>query len=125
MLCKFTNPILRGGEVYVSTTAGVFKCIDVKTGDLRWQHRSFPNSSLVLAGDRFLCLGDRGDLLAAKMTAEGYEELGRTKVLTGRCWTPPVLANGTLYVRNAAGHLRALELTSPGSGESTKSSTGD
>lgn len=123
--CKFTNPILRGGHLYTTTTAGVFKCIDTQTGDLRWQHRGFSNASLLLAGDRFLCLGERGDLLAAEMTSDGYKEIARTQVLAGRCWTPPVLANGLLYVRNAAGQLRALDLTSPGSSQQQKVGAGD
>ncbi len=117
VLCKFTNPILRGGSIYATTTAGVFKCIDATSGELRWQHRSLPNASLLLAGDRFLCLGDRGNLIAAEMNAQGYREIARTQVLDGRCWTPPVLANGILYVRNAAGKLRALDVTSPGSSQ--------
>ena len=29
--------------------------------------------------------------------------MARAKVLSGLCWTPPALANGLLYVRNAKG----------------------
>jgi hypothetical protein len=31
-------------------------------------------------------------------------------VLGGRCWTPPALANGRLYIRNAKGDLLCLDL---------------
>ena len=123
--CKFTNPILSGGHLYATTTVGVFKCIDTQTGKMRWQQRGLSNGSLLLAGDRFLCLGERGDLLAAEMTPGGYKEIARTQVLDGRCWTPPVLANGVLYVRNAAGRIRALDLTSPGLSQQAKVGAGD
>ena len=36
--------------------------------------------------------------------------MARAKVLSGLCWTPPALANGLLYVRNAKGDLRCLDL---------------
>ena len=125
VLCKFNNPIVRNGTIYASTTSGVFKCIDSKTGKLHWQHRSYPNASLLLAGNRFLCLGDRGDLLAAKMTPNGYKSLSQTKVIDGRCWTPPALANGVLYVRNANGRLVALDLISRGGGTQPTGQSGD
>ena len=110
--CKLTNPLLLEGHVYAGTSNGVIKCMELATGELCWRHRLFGNTSLVRAGERFLCLGESGDLVAAVMNPEGFQELARTKTLDGKCWTMPVLCNGLLYVRDVAGNLICLNLRS-------------
>lgn len=58
--------------------------------------------------DRYWMFSDQGDLIVAKLSQDGYEELGRQKVLetTGETrgrtyvWCPPAYANGHMYVRN-------------------------
>jgi hypothetical protein len=34
--------------------------------------------------------------------------------LTGKCWTVPVLANGRIYARNAAGQLVCVDVGGKG-----------
>ena len=41
-----------------------------------------------------------------------FAELGRKKVIDGRCWVQPVLADGVIYCRNNDGQLVALNLAS-------------
>jgi hypothetical protein len=51
---------------------------------------------------------ESGELVTAKMTPQGYEEIGRTKIIEpsnfafGRevVWCAPAFANGCIYVRN-------------------------
>jgi outer membrane protein assembly factor BamB len=58
--------------------------------------------------DRFLLMSETGDLLMARMTKQGYQDLGRFHVLepTGECfgrpvvWSHPAYANRTAYARN-------------------------
>ena len=47
----------------------------------------------------------KGELIIAKASAAKFEPISRTPLLTGRCWSVPVLANGRIYVRNAAGDV--------------------
>jgi len=108
--CKFTSPLLIDGHIYAGTSSGVMKCMDLKTGDLCWQQRFLANASLLRAGDRFLCLGEKGDLIGAIMTPDHFQELARTKFLDGKFWTMPVLCNGLFYVRNVAGDLVCVDL---------------
>ncbi len=42
--------------------------------------------------------------------SRGFEPIAEAQVLTGKCWTVPVLANGLLYCRNAAGDVVCLDL---------------
>ena len=54
------------------------------------------------------------DLCIVEASPEGYRELGRKRILSGRCWSVPVLAHGKIYARNAAGRLVCVELIPAG-----------
>lgn len=86
------------------------RCIDWQTGAVRWTLPDTGLGTLLLAGRRLLALQEDGTLLTLEATPEACRPLGRTKILTGRCWSAPALANGRLYVRNAAGVLVCLDL---------------
>ncbi|MBT3636766.1 MAG: alcohol dehydrogenase, partial [Opitutae bacterium] len=49
-------------------------------------------------------------LAIATVDSKKFSSLAREQVIGGRCWTPPVLANGLLYLRNARGDLVCLDL---------------
>ena len=58
--------------------------------------------------DRFLVMSETGALIMARLTADGYEELGKFQAVepTGECfgrkvvWSHPAYANQTAYIRN-------------------------
>ena len=65
-----------------------------------------------LADDcKLIILGEKGTLIIAEASPEGFSELASAKILTGKCWTTPVLANGRIYARNAAGQLVCLDVS--------------
>ena len=45
------------------------------------------------------------------MYSEAEKELASAEILTGKCWTYPVLANGRIYARNAAGQLVCVDVS--------------
>ncbi len=47
-----------------------------------------------------IILTERGQLVQAKATSEGFEEEGRFQAIEGKSWTAPGLAGGKLYIRN-------------------------
>ncbi len=57
------------------------------------------------ADGKLIVLGEKGKLVIAEATPDGYKELASAQILEGKCWTVPVLANGRIYARNAAGDL--------------------
>jgi outer membrane protein assembly factor BamB len=87
-----------------------FRCIHLPTGELKWAHKDPAFGSLILAGDKLVVLSEKGELLLGQPSPEGFKPLARAKVLSGVCWTPPALAGGRLYVRDAKGELRCLEV---------------
>jgi hypothetical protein len=76
------------------------------------------SAHIVRNRDRFLLFNDRGELIAARLKPEGYEEISRVKVirptskpgarreLGAVVWTHPAFANGHMIVRNDEEILR-------------------
>lgn len=78
-------------------------CIDLKTGEARWQGDRYGGQILLIADmDLLLILGEKGDAILVSATPDGFTEVTRFKALTGKTWNHPVVSNGRLYVRNAA-----------------------
>jgi hypothetical protein len=63
---------------------------------------------IVKQADRFWLFNENGELIIAKMTADGYQEIDRAKVIkpTNRAfnrpvvWSMPAFANRRAYIRN-------------------------
>jgi outer membrane protein assembly factor BamB len=87
------------------------RCLHLPTGELKWARKDPAFGSLILADGKLVILSDKGELLLAEASPSEFKPLARAKVLSGLCWTPPALANGRLYVRNARGELRCLDLS--------------
>ena len=89
---------------------GKLTCLDVKTGDVKWSQGGLGTGSVMLADGKLIVLGEGGKLVIAPAWPDGYKELASAQILTGKCWTVPVLANGLLYARNAPGDLVCVDL---------------
>ena len=80
-------------------------CVDFLTGDVAWSLDRVAGdktqfATLLLNQEHFIYLSEKGQLSVAKASPEGFNAVGSTQVLSGRCWTVPTLHNGRLYVRN-------------------------
>ena len=89
-----------------------FVCMKFLTGEEQWRttDRGLMIGSLLIADDRMIVLGQKGELVIAKVNPSEFEEITREQVMGGRCWTMPVLANGSLFLRNARGDLFGFHL---------------
>lgn len=87
-----------------------FRCLHVPTGATLWSEKDPAFGSLICAGGRLIILSEKGELCLAEVSPSGFKMLARAAVLPGVCWTPPALADGLLYARNAQGELRCLDL---------------
>ena len=107
-------PVLQGGHVYGVCNFGELRCLKADTGQRLWEHPTVerkalgPTTFLVPHGDRFFLFDDQGDLIIARLTPKGYEELDRAHVIEptlhsrGRdvVWCHPAFALSCLFVRN-------------------------
>jgi outer membrane protein assembly factor BamB len=107
----FNSVIALDGHIYGFDTA-TLRCIDARTGERRWAKRGLGKGSLIYADGMLVVLGERGKLVLVEATSDGYRELAAHPVLEGRCWTPPSLWQGRLYLRNHT-ELVCLDLREP------------
>ena len=74
--------------------------VNLKTGAIAWQDRSFSRAQLVYADGKLIILDEDGHLGLATVTPQGMKVLARADVLANVAWTPPTLAGTTLYLRD-------------------------
>jgi outer membrane protein assembly factor BamB len=101
----WSTPVVKDGHLYgmfqfKEYGAGPIKCVDIATGDVKWEKGGFGPGQVILAGDRLVALSDAGELILIDPRPDGYKELARADVLDGKCWTTPVLADGRIYARS-------------------------
>ena len=96
---KLASSVLYENHLYGFDNS-ILKCIEANTGEEKWKSRGFGMGTVILADGHLILLSGQGKLGLAEATPAGYIEKASAKVLSGRCWTVPTLANGKLYVRN-------------------------
>jgi outer membrane protein assembly factor BamB len=111
------TPFLEGGYIYGVCSYGQLRCLKAETGERVWetfqattggQPVRWANAFIVKNGPRFFLFNEKGDLIIAKLSPKGYEEVSRAHLLeptgsaSGRnvLWSHPAFANRNLYVRN-------------------------
>jgi outer membrane protein assembly factor BamB len=114
------TPFLKGGYIYGVCSHGELRCLKADTGERVWEslHATgsvknlrtdrWNNAFLVANGDRYFLFTEKGDLIIARLTPTGYEELSRahilepTNTMPGRLvvWSHPAFANKSMYARN-------------------------
>jgi hypothetical protein len=83
--------------------------VEVKTGKVVWQDRSFPKANFIYADGKFIVLDEDGTLSLATFSPQGAKVLSRVSLLQNNAWTVPSLAGTTLYLRDRRS-MMALDL---------------
>ncbi len=113
------SPIIDGGHIYGISSYGQLRCLSLATGALQWETQAVTvekarNASafLVRNGDRYWINNDRGELIIARLSPEGYEEIDRTKLIEPTSlpgarrefeavnWSHPAYAQRRIFARN-------------------------
>ena len=106
----FDSCVLWQGYLYGPDDDGL-RCLAFDTGDLKWTDGGFGKGSLMVADGKLVGLSEKGELIIAEPTPTAFKPISRAKVLTGKCWTMPVLSNGHIYCRNAVGDVVCLDVS--------------
>jgi outer membrane protein assembly factor BamB len=107
------SSVLWQGYIY-GIDGGGLVCLDFETGRVTWEQKGDAKygSSLTLSDGKLIILTEKGKLIIAEASHKGYKEITSAQILSGRCWTVPVLANGKIYARsNATGRLVCLDVS--------------
>ena len=98
---------------------GQFRCLRADTGERVWEslvpagaaddkNRRWANAFIIKNGDRFFLYNEKGDLIIARLSPRGYEEVSRAHLLDptnsagGRkvVWSHPAFADRCVFTRN-------------------------
>jgi len=105
------SPVLWEGYLYGPNEKNQkLTCVEFATGQIMWSETNLGRGSVMMADGKLIMLSDQGRLTIAEVAFDHYQELCTGQILTGRCWTVPILANGKIYARNAVGDLVCVEL---------------
>jgi len=108
----YFNPgVLIDGHVYslhgTTHRPTELMCLEAATGKIVWSVPGFGSGGVMAAGKTVIVF-DQGKLILFDADPAGYKPRHEQKILEGKCWTAPVLANGRIYCRNAAGDLACV-----------------
>ena len=92
---------------------GELKCLDFKTGEVKWVQRGYGKGALMMADGKLILYSDNGKLGVAEASPAGFKELANSQVIGGKStWAAPVLASGKIYCRSLE-DLVCLDVKAP------------
>jgi outer membrane protein assembly factor BamB len=89
---------------------GKLTCLNLETAQVKWSQEGMGTGTLMLADGKLIILSEDGKLVISEASPEGFKEISSAQILTYKCWTVPVLANGRIYARNAQGQLVCVDV---------------
>lgn len=111
-----STPFLEEGHIYGVCSYGQLRCVKAGNGERVWETFAattgkpvrWGHAFLVKHEDRFFLFNENGDLILAKLTPKGYEEISRARLLEADnqdarrpvVWSHPAFANRSVYARN-------------------------
>ena len=113
------TPVIDGDYIYGICSYGQFRCLDLKTGERVWETMEvtkekarWASGLIVRQGDRYFINNDRGELIIAKLSPKGYQEISRTQLIKPTTnsgnrrelgavnWSHPAYADRCIFARN-------------------------
>ena len=112
-----STPFIEEGHIYGVCSYGQLRCLKLETGERVWETFAattgggpvrWANAFIIKNGGRFFLANEKGDLIVARLTPKGYEEISRTHLLEPTnsdphrlvVWSHPAFANHCIYARN-------------------------
>ena len=108
---KFNSSVLHNGFVY-GLDESILACVDVNTGERKWKGGRYGFGQVIFANDHLIVISEEGELALVRATPDSYQEVAKFKVLEGRTWNNPALADGRLLVRNGT-EMACFNLATP------------
>ncbi|MEP6672075.1 MAG: PQQ-binding-like beta-propeller repeat protein [Chthoniobacter sp.] len=113
-----STPFVADGYIYGVCSYGQLRCLKLDTGERLWETLAattpdnkptrWANAFLIQQAGRFFLWNEKGDLIIARLTPQGYEEISRAHLLDPTntdphrevLWSHPAFANRCIYARN-------------------------
>ena len=114
--CMISTPLMRDGYIYGVDSYGELRCLEAATGQRIWEDQTatprarWSNIHMVIQQDRVWMFNERGELVIARLSPDGFQEISRAKLIEpttaqlrqrgGVCWSHPAFANRHVFARN-------------------------
>jgi outer membrane protein assembly factor BamB len=96
--------VFKDGYLYGIDESGLLRCIDLRTGEMKWESKDRANGCPILADGRLIILTDSGTIDIVEATPNKWKRTAQVKDLLhsgpASCWVLPALSDGRLYFRD-------------------------
>ncbi len=140
-----STPIFDGDHIYGVDSYGELRCLDANTGERIWEDLTavpknrWATIHFIRHEDKYWLFNERGELIIADLTPQGFKEISRTKLIEpttvqlerrgeGVAWAHPAFANRHVLARSdkeivcASLEARAENQSATASGTEAKTS---
>jgi outer membrane protein assembly factor BamB len=114
VLSNTSTALFQGDYVYSARSSGELVCLEAATGKLVWETNTVTGlmngASIHLTANRdaVFLYNDRGELIRARLTPQGYDEISRSPLVEPTspfgskkmAWSPASFANRHVFARN-------------------------
>lgn len=112
-----STPVFQDAHLYGVDSYGQLRCLRASNGDRLWEDLTatpkarWSNVHFVRNGDRMWMFNERGELLVARLSPQGFHEISRASLIDptqdqlpsrreGVCWAHPAFADKHVFARN-------------------------
>jgi len=114
-----STPVFNGDFLYGVDSYGELRCLQSSNGDRVWEDQTatprnrWSNIHFVRNGDRFWLFNEMGELIIARLSPGGFQEISRARLIeptrvqlsgggrrNGVCWAHPAFAYKHVFIRN-------------------------
>ena len=124
------TPWVNQQNIFGICSYGQLRCLDTQTGRRRWETLEATgkgrwwNAFIVPHEDRCFIHNEQGDLIIARLSTEGYEEISRSQLIAPTrkverrmtIWSHPAFAEKSVFARND-NELVRVDLSKPRAGD--------
>lgn len=98
----FTDIVVHHGYAY-GIDAGIFTCIDLKTGERKWRGGRYGKGQVLLLENSGMLLiaAEDGRVVLVRADPGAPTEVASFKAIEGKTWNHPVVVGDRLYLRNS------------------------
>ncbi|MBN9521406.1 PQQ-like beta-propeller repeat protein [bacterium] len=105
--CQYNTPVRVGDYLYgahgrADAAPAELRCVEWKTGAVKWGQPRFGPASLIAVDGGLLALTERGELVRFDASPMAYTERGRAVILGAPTRAAPALSDGRLFARDGA-----------------------
>lgn len=112
----YATPVVSQGDLYGfhgrQESGASLRCVDARTGKVRWEEERFGSGTLVQTASHLMILHERGELVVAPLSRSSFKPIRRFQILGSGVRASMALSDHRLFARSPK-ELVALPLPNP------------